>query len=624
MASSRFFTSLLLAAGAVAQLQLSLSPPARDNHVATRKRQVETGMQRPIDIYNWFYPYAVNLTVGTPAQSQSLALTFSYAESVVLERSLCRDDSRTGEFYYYSSCDSGAYDPTKSDTYTAYEGSGSWSSYYGDSSTFYQIYGSRAVEGTLMKETVEIAGAEISSVGLLLANNTALNTGFLGLGYAAEYNNFSILEQLAGQSAIATEAFSLWAQDDSSAGTTGNILFGAVDKSKYEGPLKRLQASAFKEVYSAPGYAVNVTAAQTSNDTEQIFGYENFYASISPTTMITNLPDVVASPILRMANATWDSYSDLYLIDCNNTDQISGTFTLELGGAGGYSLEVDLRDLIIPSETWSETDIWNYGEDEPVTWCMFGLQSSSDTYNFNHDSTQPWVIGNLALKKTYMAFDAVNMEVGLAPLRDDLSGDADREDFESSGAEIPDSEFAGYKECFTYSGYCPDDSNSGSGSGSGGGSSDNWGNNYESDSNRAAINAATIIGVILGVAFLVILGLAIWAILRCRRIRKARAEAATDVAPLMTQAPGGGVFYTPSPGAPAPTMTPAAGPVPRRPLPAHVATSDEIRTQETRMLSPEPKSTPAVTPAGTVSPESTPRAPAATLARDTTGGPSGQ
>ncbi|KAH6695543.1 aspartic peptidase domain-containing protein [Plectosphaerella plurivora] len=621
MASSRFFTSLLLAAGAVAQLQLSLSSPARSNHVAARKRQVETGMHLPFDIYNWFYPYAVNLTVGTPGQSQSLALTFAYPESVLLERSVCSEngEERTGEYYYYSNCRSGAYDPSKSDTYKVYDGFSAVSRYY---DTFSRVYGSRSVDGTLMTETVEVGGATVSSMGLLLANSTTVDTGFLGLGYTDSSNEFSLLEQLVNHGDIASEGFSLWAQEDSSDNTTGHILFGAVDKSKYVGPLSRLQASAWKELSSAPGYAVNVSAAETSNDTEQISQFENFYASISPTTMITNLPRNVALPILNMANATYESLYEMYVVDCNHTDSISGSFTLELGGEGGYSLEVNLRDLVVPPEIWTDTDIWNYGEDEPITMCMFGVQSVDQTYTFNHDSVEPWVIGNMALKKTYMAFDADNMEVALAPLRDDLSGSSDQEAFSTSGGAIPDSEAAGYQECFR--GSCPDN-NYGDDSGSNG----NYGGDYYGDyygdyvdeTQRARRTAAIILGTVFGVLFLLIVGLTIWAVLRCRRIRKARAEAA-DATPMM-QAPGpaGGVFFQPGAPPPLPAIsTAAAGPVPRRPVPAHVPGSEEIRVQETRMLSPEPKANIDVTPAGTVSPESTPRVPEATMAR----GPSGQ
>lgn len=604
MASSRFFTTLLLAAGAAAQLQLALSPPRHNNAAALSRRQRgESDMQRPVDLDAWFYPYAVNVSIGTPGQEQSLALTFSYTESLILRRSLCRDsdDSSSDDdvpTWSLLDCNNGAYDPRKSRSYNETR---SEYSYSDDPEMFDEVYGSRAVSGTLMKETINIAGDEVTDLGFRLASDTALESGFLALGWATPSDEFSILNEMTYQGAILSQAFSLWAQDDRN-GTTGHILFGAVDRSKYHGPIKRLQASKYK-YDKVPGYAVNVSSAMhtttESSETRPFDEWFDFFASISPTTMITNLPMDVAQPLLEQANATLSTTSDLWVVDCNTTDSIKGGFALELGGEGGYLLHAWLRDLVVPSESWFESKVWNMDEPEPVTWCLFGIQSTGKTHNFNHDSIKPWVIGNMVLKSTYMVFDANNMEVGLAPLRMSLRGDADRWPFSLYGETIPDSLFAGYKQCFEPGG-CSDD-----------GTVDQ---SYPYENDENAVVTKVIIGIACGLGGLALIigGLTFWAVRRCRRIRKARAaEEAT------TAKEGGDVVYTPEepmapPGA---AMMAVGGPVPRKPLPTQTTVEAEnIKPQETRMLSPEPKSTRDLTLAGTVSPESTPREPPARLA----------
>lgn len=455
--------TLLLAVGAAAHLQLPLTRPPQARDTSNHKRQVGADLKRPVSLYESFYPYAVDVAVGTPGQPQSLALTFSYPTSFVMNRTSC-DPPQDGRMRLLLTCDSGSYDDSASSSYESYDPQlDDWRLFKQNGHDFYDVYASTLAAGTLMTETLHVGGASVTSVRMGVANDTTLSTGFLGLGRTHDKSGSSLLDQMADQGIIASRAFSIWPSANSG-NVTGGILFGAVDKSMYAGKLQRLQASAFRDGDhgDAPGYAVNVTSAE-GNGTALAQRFENFYATVSPTTLITNLPRTLAEPIWAMANATYRLHWEAYAVDCNATASITGNVTLELGGAGGYRLNMALRDLVVPPEAASETGVWNMGEDEPVTWCYFGVQSADGTHEFWHDSVEPWVIGALALGDTYTVFDDERMEVGLAPLRSDGGKGEDIEEFKA-GKSMPDSEAVGYRECFG-KGRCDEDGGRGDDSG---------------------------------------------------------------------------------------------------------------------------------------------------------------
>ncbi|KAM0269455.1 hypothetical protein ACHAQH_009717 [Verticillium albo-atrum] len=498
MASIRSI-SLLLAAGAAAQVQLSVSRH-HDPFTSTRRRNIQTDVTFVSDEYD----YVVNVTIGKPAQEVSLAINLFSYDTWVPDQEACEGN------IFLSACDYGSFDSFSSETFIR-ESVDTFDEYY--TSGYY-------VNGDTIRETLAVGGTDITNLTMGLGRQTNVGLGRLALGYNSSYGETpTFLDRMADMGLINSTAFSLWPEDDDAA--TGSLLLGAVDSSRYTGELQRFQAYKYDMQYV--GFYAKLASINGSRLDGENLNMQPLadpatlpFIAISPPTLLSNLPWDVASRIWTLARATVDDYSGRATVPCSWRKNMTGQVALELGGVGGYVLTADLRDLIVPEDMWT-TSTWSWDTEEETTWCMFGIQSENDTTSYASDSTEGnWVIGSGLLKKTYTVFDLPNEELAMAPLRTGDTGEANVVAFDAYGAQIPNSKKVGEEYCWSYQ-PC---SNSG-GNGYNGPGSDGY---YDWNRPGLADWQKIAIGVSLGGTALVIAGLATWAILRCRRIRKAEAE----------------------------------------------------------------------------------------------------
>jgi hypothetical protein len=455
-----------MAVGAAAHFQVDLhttNPRAFDVYTQEMKR-IEYDNHPFIGAVPW-YPYSVSVDVGTPAQRQSMAITLSHGDSWILYSELCTPVTNPNYTEYSRNCSSGAFGEIESTTFR-----------FNETDDFISHYSDEWVDGMMMQDTVTLGDATLEHASLGIALQTRLDTGFFGLGtpwaspvtYTFE-ERAPMLDNLAAQGIINSPAFSMHAEKKDN--TTGSLLFGAVDKSKFEGKLQRIQASAARDKFAreshvegrldmSTNYVANVSAvwrAEKPGDEPVEYVSDDggpFYASIDPTFAITNVPEYVAKPIWwAIRPYIWHNIQ-MRTVPCDRED-LNVTMAFELGGEGGYKLNVTLQDLIVPPEVWhlvrprQEDD----DEDEPefTKHCLLGIQSTEQNRMFHlesYDSPTEWVIGGMLLQKTYTVFDSVNMEVSFAKLKSDLSRKADVVAFESLGAHAPESDFVGTEECF--------------------------------------------------------------------------------------------------------------------------------------------------------------------------------
>lgn len=159
--------------------------------------------------------YVVDITLGTPPQKFSVQI-----------------DTGSSDLWVKADGSSIAFNSSKSSTYEDYK-PGQFYIFYGDQTS---------ASGDWVKDTLEIAGASIPQYVFAAATQTDTDPVF-GIGYPAneasdsslergaqfEYDNVPI--RLAKSGIINTPAYSLYL--DSLQATTGSLLFGAVDTSKF-------------------------------------------------------------------------------------------------------------------------------------------------------------------------------------------------------------------------------------------------------------------------------------------------------------------------------------------------------------------------------------------------------
>lgn len=416
-----------------------------------------------------WYPYSMNMGVGTPAQTQSMVVSLGHGDTFILYDGLCLPGDDDSDPANLRDCSSGSFDDEKSTTFSY------------NSTDERQYHFREYVAGVPMEDTITIGDQKMPNVSVLLATDTEIDTGILGLtgmwgspAFVVDDNQTTILMHMVEQEIIDSPAFSFHAVHDNNE-TTGSILFGAVDKGKFDGDLQRVQASFARDKYASyrstndlleynPGYFVNVSSAWTASPGEEprqrlnpdLYLLEEsteFYAAVDPTFAISNLPAYITSPIYEAIRPSIWYNVNLITVECNRTD-LNYTLALELGGADGYVLNVTMQDLIVPAESWyltrPPTEATEFSEARgEERQCLFGIQNNlkGDYFKFEGvNSPSRWVIGGLVLQNTYTVFDAANMEVALAPLRSS-PGKEDIVSFEEGG-HAPESSFVGTAECF--------------------------------------------------------------------------------------------------------------------------------------------------------------------------------
>lgn len=506
-----------------AQVHLPFSRQARD----LSNVLVGRGSNPSLSLSGSDYIYVVNATVGTPGQKVELVISPSVSDTWVPDATSTYCNYTEGHEYYdpnygyrynytYSSyCLWGRFDKSASSTYqranAAYR---SWTTYTPDSTY---------VEGANFTDTLTVGDVSLENLPMGLASGSDQWIGALGLGsnssmYGEEYDNFP--DRLVKAGTIATKAYSIWLNTED--GSSGSLLMGAVDTSRYDGTLTRMDAYADTgAMYASFGVAVNgINGSSSSSAAAEAFTTNElpFGASIGHGETFSNLPDPIAQKMWSMAGASYNRSISLATIPCDAATKAKdggARFTFELGGAGGPVLDVRLADLILPQNVAALR--WRSNTPDapaPPNTCLFAVQNGStwySSYSYSSSSSEYYNVGAAMLRRSYVVFDIVNQEVAIAPVKFGGTAAPSVVAFKSYGAAAPSSTAfcTGSEYSCASSGGGTSGSGSGSGSGRGSGSGDN-----STGSDPGSVNVGLVAGLSVAFGLLTLVGLlgafAVW------------------------------------------------------------------------------------------------------------------
>ncbi|CAN8101618.1 unnamed protein product [Discula destructiva] len=494
--------------------------------------------------------YAVNVTVGTPGQVVTLGLSTTSTKTWVVD---ARGAYCSSEEYDYSTdeyvtvvdedCLRGTFSPGNSTSFSLTNPviSSSDTDYYGDeedftASTDDDTYYTSYVYGRNITDVISIGGATIPNLTMGLANDSynlvnVGNKGVLGVGYndsIGSSNNLPL--RLVEQGLINTTAYSLWVNDDTA--SSGNLLFGAIDRTKFTGNLTRLSSTYSYNDMVVRVVGINGTTKNggpfpiNSTSGEDYYGSSGagysdylFSATYGPPDTVSNLPTDIASQIWDMAGAYYQAEIEHALIGCSAASDSTTSLTIQLGGQGTDApiLTVYMSDLVIPASEYNVSEVYSLStySDLGDNVCLFGIQNGS-SYSLSTQST----LGNTLLRRTYSVFDLANSEVALAPVVFGASATSNIVPFESYGATVPSSTLlCSYPYCSSSTGNNNGDSIS---------SNSDVGSTAGSFPNVLSLGA--LLGLSLGLAVgCLVLGLAGFLIWRHRRNKKLATKNAPSV-----------------------------------------------------------------------------------------------
>ncbi|KAK4164776.1 aspartic peptidase domain-containing protein [Cladorrhinum sp. PSN259] len=387
--------------------------------------------------------FVVNVTVGTPPQPLSLLLSPSSPHTWVpnaADAMPCRTGFDSSSFYPAegpnSACRWGAFTATTSSTLVmAEQRVQQFEVAYTDTIN---------VRGLNMTDKFKMGDIELDgfSMGLVSTTSNEQWIGMLGLGNDAtslfpgprlstEYRP-NLIDRLVSSGKINSPGYSIWLNSEA---TSGTLLLGAVDKSRYEGDLVRL--STIQPYNNFPSaFAVNLTGANV----DDTFKYDgpSIAASVSPSETFSYLPHALAEGIMAASGGSWDTNLQRITIPCDAGSKKSKTnIRFQLQGPNGPVLNVRLADLVVPQDVtrWevAYATLNNLGRNI----CLFGVQKYRDLHTSGSNGPQ-YNLGSSLLRRTYMVLDAANKDVAFAPAKQVITTEQpDIVPFEKQGARIP-------------------------------------------------------------------------------------------------------------------------------------------------------------------------------------------
>ncbi|KAI1816040.1 eukaryotic aspartyl protease [Poronia punctata] len=245
--------------------------------------------------------------------------------------------------------------------------------------------------------------------------------GILGIGYKANevqvgragkapYDNLPAALVKAGH--ISRNAYSLWLNDlDAS---SGNILFGGIDKNQYIGHLQTLPIQANRGVHSE--FLITLTALKLDNKT--IADDQAIAVLLDSGSSLTYLPDDMVETIYKRVQAEYDERSNVAYVPCSLAEEdmtLEFTFT-------SPTISVGMDELVIDLHQTGNSPIFDDGQ--PA--CLFGIApAGSGTV----------VMGDTFLRSAYVVYDLENNRISLAQTNFNASFSDPQE--LPSGTDIP-------------------------------------------------------------------------------------------------------------------------------------------------------------------------------------------
>ncbi|TAQ88566.1 hypothetical protein B7494_g3109 [Chlorociboria aeruginascens] len=369
--------------------------------------------------------YNAAVTVGTPAQSLILAIDTGSSDVWMLANTadLCTSPELENQ-------DGGGCTTPYQSSSLAVIAQGGFQIQYEDGS---------GSEGDYITDNLVIGGTTVANLQMGLAYNTTVPIGLLGIGYdtneASQSVYPNIIDDMFSQGLITTKAYSLYLDDLEA--STGSIIFGGLDSSKYVGSLTALdiqpdQALDGSSVYAEFIIALTSFGVESGGKVTSFSGSATFAEPVvlDSGTTITYLPDQVAEDLFDSIGAVDDvSNTGNVYVDCDlTTSNSSTTFNYGFGGASGTTIKVPISELVFPL-TGLFAVPEGYLPELPFTSpCGFGIQPADGGTN---------LLGDTFLRSAYVVYDLESNQIAIGQSNFN-SGSSNIVEFQAGASSIPD------------------------------------------------------------------------------------------------------------------------------------------------------------------------------------------
>ncbi|KAF2216981.1 hypothetical protein CERZMDRAFT_119702 [Cercospora zeae-maydis SCOH1-5] len=275
------------------------------------------------------------------------------------------------------------FDPSKSSTFTPYEGA-SWRISYGDGSSASGIVGHDVVDvggSTVQKQAVELA-TSISASFVTDPNSD----GLLGLGFSSINTVRPERQKTFFENVMPDLSEPLFTADLEDNMGAGEYEFGRIDKAKYKGDIH------YVDIDNSDGWWQFPIPSVSVGDEYTFTCDQDCTPAIADTgTSLLYLDSEVVQAYYDQVEGASTWQRNTYIYPCEAT-------------LPGLSLQIGDHNVTIKGEdmTYLEFDNESGG---PVGHCLGGLQATFSS---------PQIVGDVFLKQVFAVFDGGNQRFGVA------------------------------------------------------------------------------------------------------------------------------------------------------------------------------------------------------------------
>lgn len=311
---------------------------------------------------------------------------------------------------------------TASGTYNA--NSSSSYKYVGSFFNISYVDGSGA-SGDYVTDTMRLFGKEIKDFQFGVGYTSTSPQAVLGIGYPAneapvarlknsQYDNLPA--KMAADKIIASNAYSLWLNDIDA--RDGTILFGGVDKARFEGQLVSLPIQKVGDQFAE--FYVTMTGLSVGNTNMA----DNMALAVllDSGSSFTYLPNDLTQSIYQSLNARFEQRDGVAYVPCSLRKQDSN---LTFRFSDPAVIDVPLREVVIdPADLPSGRPI-TFGNGVPACYC--GILPSGNSIS---------VLGDTFLRSAYVVYDLENHKISLAKTRFNATN-SDIEEIGTGASAVP-------------------------------------------------------------------------------------------------------------------------------------------------------------------------------------------
>jgi hypothetical protein len=265
--------------------------------------------------------------------------------------------------------------------------------------------------GDYVSDVLTIGPVKISRLQFGIGYSSSSYEGVLGIGYPrnevqvvragkSPYENLPL--KMVSDGLSSSHAYSIWLNDlDAS---TGSILFGGVDPSRYQGTLQTLPIQTrTPDTYSE--FFITLTGLSYAN--QSLPSSPLAQAVLLDTgSSLTYLPNSLAEALFTAVGATYMPEADAAYIPCARRDDPTTSSIITFTFSSTVTIKVDMSELVIPVASGPTGEPLTFADGTEA--CIFGISRSDGGSS---------VLGDTFLRSAYVVYDLGRNEISLAQTR---------------------------------------------------------------------------------------------------------------------------------------------------------------------------------------------------------------